>query len=70
MLQSLWKTVCQVINMLNINLPYDLAILNQGIHLRERETRICPSKDLRTYFLRRIIYNIQKVETRQMSMNL
>ena len=38
MMQTLWKTVWQVLKKLNIELPYHSAILSQGIYPRELKT--------------------------------
>ena len=41
MVQLLWKTVWQSLKKLNIELPYDPAILLLGIHPRKIKAYVC-----------------------------
>ena len=40
MVQSLWKTVCQVLTKLNTFLPYNPAIMLLGIYPKEVKTQV------------------------------
>lgn len=58
------KMVWHILKILNIKVPYDLAVPFTGKYLRELKT--CPHKHLYTNVYSGIIYS-QKVETFQMS---
>ena len=67
MVQVLCKTLWQFIKKLNINLPYELAILFLGVY--PREMKICLYQDLYSKVHSSIIYNSQKLEITQISTN-
>lgn len=62
-MQAVWKTVWQMFKMLNMEIPHDPVISLLCIHPTELKT--CPHKNSYTNVHRRIIHNIQKVETQR-----
>ena len=65
MVQSLWKTVWQILIKLNLHLPYDLATTLLGIY--PRDENFCLHKNLYTIVHTSFTYNSQKLETGKMS---
>jgi hypothetical protein len=62
MVQVLWKTVWQVLEMITTESPYDLAIWLLGIYPKQMKST-CPLQNLYTNIQRSIIHSRLKVET-------